>query len=365
MNKDNASQRSSKSWKAFFIRKETGSFLALILILVAFQVVSVVRQWGQDDPRHFVSAGTAGTVLTPTAELGIVALGATMLMIAGEFDLSVGSLFAMAGMINGAVTRSVLESGLIQEPALATLLAFVLALCFGVVAGSLNGWLTLKTRIPSFIVTLGSMMFWRGAVLLLSSFITGGRPITLTREEWGNWATPIIGGTRIDVFPDFLVLDNVGVGIFWFLGLVALFWYILKKTKAGNWIFATGGKKEAAMALGIPVHRVKLMMFALSGLLATLAGSIQFARAHSMSSIEGTGLELEAIASAVIGGAALTGGVGTVIGTLFGALTLRTIKIGLPAIGLDSKMYQMVVGVILFAAVVINQKLNEFSEKRR
>lgn len=355
----------SIDWKSLLIKKETGAFLALFAIVVVFSLVN----------SKFFSAGIAGTVLTPSAELGIVAIGATLLMIAGEFDLSVGAVFAVSGIISAFVTRAALtlrdpvtleitRAGFTDDPWVASLLAFFAALLFATSAGFLNGVLTLATRIPSFIVTLAAMLFWRGTAL----FIAGGRAVSITRPEYeNNWFLQFIGNNRIDIaipFTDFLLLKNVGVGIFWFASLVLLFWYILKKTKAGNWIFATGGKKEAARALGVPVNRVKLIMFSLTGLLAGLAGSIQFARSHSMSPIEGTGLELEAIAASVIGGVELTGGVGTIIGGMLGALTLRTIKIGLPAIGLDSKLYQLVIGVILLIAVVVNHKLKEISERK-
>jgi len=360
-----AKTASSKNWKTRWIKKETGALLALTLIVIVFNFINST----------FMSPGIAGTVLTPSAELGIVTIGATLLMIAGEFDLSVGAVFAMAGILSAFVTRGALtlrdpdtleivRHGITENPALAAMLGLLVALAFATSAGLLNGVLTLVTRIPSFIVTLGTMLFWRGTAL----FIAGGRAVSITRPEYqGNWFLQFIGDKRIDIpipFTDMLLIKNVGVGLFWFLLLVFIFWYVLMKTRAGNWIFATGGKKEAAMALGVPVNRVKLLMFSLTGLLAGFAGSIEFARAHSMSPIEGTGLELEAIAASVIGGAELTGGVGTVIGGMLGALTLRTIRIGLPAIGLDSKLYQMVIGVILIIAVVVNHKLRAISERR-
>jgi len=362
-----------RDWKLLFLKKETGAFLALTLIIITFQIVSIVRQIDDDTPHYFISPGTAGTILTPTSELGIVAIGATMLMVAGEFDLSVGAVFALSGIFSAKVTNFLLTAkdpdtqeityqGFIEEPWLASMLAFFVVLIFATSAGLLNGILTLTTRIPSFIVTLGSMLFWRGLAL----FVAEGRAISIPRKPHeDNWFLKFIGDNRIDIVPDFLILQRIGVVIFWFIALVILFWYIMNKTKMGNWIFATGGKKEAARAVGIPVNRVKLMMFSLTGFLAGLAGAFQFARSHSMSPIEGTGLELEAIAASVIGGAALTGGVGTIIGTMLGAMTMRTIRIGLPAIGLDSKLYQMVIGVILVSAVVFNQKLQEISERRR
>lgn len=354
--------RSSLNWKTLLIKKETGALLALALIVIAFSLVNP----------SFLSPGIAGTVLTPSAELGIVAIGATLLMIAGEFDLSVGAVFALAGIFSAMVTRAalmlrdpqtldVLRPGITEDPVLASMLGFLVAISFATAAGFLNGVLTRITRIPSFIVTLGAMMFWRGTAL----FIAGGRAVSITRPEYqGNGFLEFIGNKRVDVFPGLVIIKNVGVTLFWFLALAAILWFVLTKTRFGNWIFATGGKKEAAMALGVPVPRVKLFMFSLTGFLAGLAGTFQFARAHSMSPIEGTGLELEAIAASVIGGAELTGGVGTVIGTMLGAITLRTIKIGLPAIGLDSKLYQLIIGVILVLAVVVNHKLREVAERQ-
>lgn len=311
--------------------RELGVLIALLAIIAVFTLLN----------RAFLTLDTFGDILTQAAELGVAAVGITFLMIAGEFDLSVGSNFAFAG---------VLLALLVTRHGLAPVAAVGLALAAAGTIGLLNGVVTLATRIPSFITTLGTMMLWRGLALAL----TGGWPITILTTS-----------TMLDVLGGRAVYSTVRVSALWWLIVTVIFWILLAKTAYGNWVFATGGKREAARALGVPVRRVKLVNFTLAGFSAGAAGFMQFGRMGSMSPVWGDGLALEAIAAAVIGGTSLMGGAGTILGTVLGAITMAAIRVGLVMVGAPSYWYTAFLGAVVVVAVVLNVKLEEAFAWRR
>lgn len=308
-----------------FAIRELGVLIALLVIVVIFTWLN----------RAFLTVDTFGDILTQAAELGVAAVGVTFLMIAGEFDLSVGSNFAFAG---------VLLAMLVANYELTPILAVALALLVAGTIGLLNGVITLGTRIPSFITTLGTMMLWRGLALA----ITGGWPISI-----------LSASVLLDVLGGQAVYSTLRISGVWWLLVTVIFWILLSKTAYGNWVFATGGKREAARALGVPVNWVKLINFTLAGVLAGAAGFMQFGRMGSMSPVWGDGLALEAIAAAVIGGTSLMGGAGTILGTVLGAITMASIRVGLIMVGAPSYWYTAFLGAVIVAAVVINVKLGE------
>ena len=324
-----AAVRRAVGWLAR--RPEFGVLAALIAVVAFFTALQ---------PR-FLSATTLGDILTVASEVGVVATGVTFLMIAGEFDLSVGSNFALSAM-----TLAILLTRGEWNP----VAALMAALALGTSIGLLNGLVTLPSGIPSFITTLGSLMLWRGVAL----YLTGGWPVSVLEPMP---IVNVLGGASI--------AGTLHVSALWWLVLSALFWLVLQHTRYGNWVFATGGKAAAARAMGIPVDRVKLINFALAGTMAAIGGFLQFGRMGSMSPVWGSGLELEAIASAVIGGTSLSGGVGTIVGTMLGAITMAAIRTGLVMIGAPAYWYQAFVGVILVVAVILNTRIKAFKEWRR
>ena len=299
---------------------EFGVILAFSTIFVVFSLLA---------PK-FVSLRNLTGVFTIVSELGIITIGVAFLMIAGEFDLSVGSVYALCGFLFVTLANSF-------NSVLALIISLVVAACIGF----LNGTITLRAGIPSFITTLGTMMFLRGLMLA----VTGGRSVVYNGD--------LIVPTMLTRF--------IGRGFrpshIWFLALALFFSLILTRTRYGNWVFATGGKKEVARAMGINVNRVKVVNFMISAVLAGLAGIIVINRFGVANASFGTGMELEAIASAVIGGTFLMGGYGTIIGAFFGAFLVGMMRTGLLMVGAPAYWYQAFVGAILVIAATINIKL--------
>ena len=267
------------------------------------------------------------------AELGIITVGMTVLMISGEFDLSVGSVFAVVPMVTALMINHGIDD----------FLALLVGLLVGVGTGFLNGIITIKTEIPSFITTLGTMMFWRGILLA----VTGGFPIMLERS---SSVLKYMGG-------------EIGGGFrysgLWFIVLSVIFWIVLERTSYGNWVFAVGGNVGAAKALGIPVERVKITNFILSSLLAGVAGLTTFGRFKIVDPTLGSGMELEAIAASVIGGTLLTGGYGSILGAFIGAFMIGMVRSGLVLAGAPAYWYRAFIGVILVIAAVINARIRK------
>lgn len=323
-NVDTGTGRVKENLSLFFSRirrwPEFGVILAFSSIFIVFSLLA---------PK-FVTLRNLTGVFTIVSELGIITIGVAFLMIAGEFDLSVGSVYALSGFLFVTLANSF-------NSVLALIITLVVAACIGF----LNGTITLRAGIPSFITTLGTMMFLRGLMLA----VTGGRSVVYNGD--------LIVPTMLTRF--------IGRGFrpshIWFLALALFFSLILTRTRYGNWVFATGGKKEVARAMGINVNRVKVINFMISSVLAGLAGIIVINRFGVANASFGMGMELEAIASAVIGGTFLMGGYGTIIGAFFGAFLVGMMRTGLLMVGAPAYWYQAFVGAILVIAATINIKL--------
>jgi len=299
---------------------EFGVILAFSTIFMVFSLLA---------PK-FVTLRNLTGIFTIVSELGIITIGVAFLMIAGEFDLSVSSVYALSGFLFVTLANS-----------FNSLLALIITLMAAACIGFLNGTITLRAGIPSFITTLGTMMFLRGIMLA----VTGGRSVVYNGD--------LIVPTMLTRF--------IGRGFrpshIWFLALALFFSLILTRTRYGNWVFATGGKKEVARAMGVNVNRVKVVNFMISSVMAGLAGCIVINRFGVANASFGMGMELEAIASAVIGGTFLMGGYGTIIGAFFGAFLMGMMRTGLVMVGAPAYWYQAFVGAILVTAATINIKL--------
>lgn len=301
---------------------EFGAFIGFLSIFILFARIS----------RNFLSLSNFSAIFTVAAELGIISIGVNLLIISGEFDLSVGSIFAVTPMV----------FALLVNTGISPYFAFIVSLFCALSMGFLNGLITLRLKIPSFIVTLGMMMFWRGILLAVSK----GFPISYSSNN--KLILKILNGR---------VWNLVRMGGFWYIIIVIIFSIILVKTRYGNWTFATGGNKEVARATGINTNRVKMINFLISSLLAGFAGCMSLARFNIVDPTLGSGLELEALSAVVIGGTLLSGGYGSIIGTFIGALLIGMIRSGLVLAGAPPYWYTAFIGIILIISVSINAKI--------
>ncbi len=295
---------------------------------------------------HFFTLRTVSGILNASTLVGMVTIGVTLLMISGEFDLSVGALPAMGGFLYAFIT---MDGG-------SPLLAVLLAILVPAALGALNGLILIRTRIPSFIATLGTRSIYRGAVWLLS----GGMMVqTLEKLTVYN----VFNG-RLDVVNDLFPGANFRTAALWLFLVALICQYVLVRTRYGNHVFAAGGNPGAAQAQGVNVNRVKVINFMISGALAGFSGVLLFSQFKTVRVATGAGMELSAIAAAVVGGASLTGGYGSIWGALIGVLLISTLRTGvvlmnIPFIPPDN--FPAVVGVTIVVAVILNNWLRSRS----
>jgi simple sugar transport system permease protein len=333
-------------------RPELGALAGLVLVAIFFLSTA--------DSSMFTLAGVMN-ILSPAAQLGILAIAAALLMIGGEFDLSIGSMVAFTGLVFGAfVTLS----------GLPLLLAIAATFVVAAILGGLNGQLVIRTRLPSFIVTLAFLFILRGLSLVGLKWATGGstqmRGIggqgesDLVREVFSGNALEglfswLAANDLIAKFPNGTpTVTGVPVSILWFIGFALLATWILLRTRAGNWIFAAGGDANAARNSGVPVDRVKTGLFMLTACAAALVAILTVLDAGSTDARRGFQKEFEAIIAAVIGGCLLTGGYGSAIGAFFGAIIFGMVSIGLTYTRFDSDWFQVFLGAMLLLAVLFN-----------
>ncbi|HEV7254268.1 MAG TPA: ABC transporter permease [Mesorhizobium sp.] len=312
--------------KIYLEKPELAGIVLLVLLIVVFQIMS---------NGVLLSYNNLQGVFGLLPEVGLVAIGVTILMISGEFDLSVGSVFALSPMVM-AIS---LVAGVPFLPAM------LLGLLAAVAVGLVNGFITLKFALPSFITTLGMLFVARSLTVVIS----GGFPPLLPADVPAYVFTQFVGLVRLSMF--------------WFVGIALILGLMLSSTNWGNWIKATGGQLDAANALGIPTNAVKMFCFVLCSLLAGFAGIIQVLRLGSPLPSLGEGLELQAVAAAVIGGTSLFGGVGTVLGGIVGALLIRVIDNGLVLSRVDANWFKFAIGSLLVLAVIGNSWLRRTSRR--
>jgi simple sugar transport system permease protein len=310
-------------------RPESGALFGAAVMFIIFAFIA-------PSAGLFTSRIALAGLLSITAELGIVAMAVTVLMIAGHFDLSVGSVLGFSSFI---VPYLMFNYGY------SVWLAALVALGVAVSIGLINGMLVVTTRIPSFIVTLGTLLIWRGVLLGIS----GGEPVRVEQDS----VLFKIFSYRIESGP----FRGYQVSVLWFLGVMVLLTFILLRTRFGNWIFASGGNERAARSMGVLADRVWLVLFVVTASAALLSGLIQVGRFGVVEATRGQTFELQAIAAAVIGGARLNGGYGSVVGAGLGALMIAMIQQGLVLSGIASYWLSIFVGGLIIVAVIVNQVL--------
>ena len=313
--------------RLFIAMPEFGPLILLVLMLIVFTSINPA----------FLSLTNISNALTFTVELGLIALAMTLLMTAGEFDLSVGSLFGFTPVVMWA---------LFNADIMPLFPAFLVALVLALAIGFVSGLFVTRLGIPSFLVTLGMLLVVRGSAL----WLTSGFP-QRTWDADNQWLATLLVG-------DFYIGGlRIYMSLIWFILIAIVFHYLLTRSRFGNWIQATGGNANAARNRGVPIKRVKLILFMLSSAMAGFAGVISSIRVSAANPNSGMGYELEVIAMVVIGGTVLTGGRGTIIGTVLGVLILRLMRNGIVLIGVPGLAYNIFIGAIILGMMALHAGL--------
>ncbi len=324
----------------FLMRPEVGSLIGAVVVIVFFSVVAPTI-------RH---PGSVSTVLYQSSTLGIMAVGVALLMIGGEFDLSAG-----VAVISSALAASMFAYQFGTNVWVGVAIALALSLSIG----AFNGWLLVRTGVPSFLVTLGTFLMLQGINLAITRLVTGN----VATNDISNMAG--FDSARAIFASTFTIAGtDVSVSILWWLALVAAGTWVLLRTTAGNWIFAAGGNAATARAVGVPVRRTKIGLFMTVGFCAWIAGMHQLFAYNTVQSGGGVGLELEYIVAAVVGGCLLTGGYGSVIGSAIGALIFGVVSQGVVYAGWNPDWFKFFLGAMLLLATLVNMFVRARVEKK-
>ncbi|MGH0348865.1 ABC transporter permease [Sinorhizobium meliloti] len=343
-------------------RPEIGTFLVMIAVVLAIA---------------FASHGTAFNALgvknnlSIIAQFGIIATGASLLMVAGEFDLSIGSMIGFAGMSMAMMLKWGLPFGLGPAgPASAFLITLIMTLALGWLIGTI----VVHSRLSSFIVTLAFLFFLRGITEVCFRGINQSTQISgLPDFKQESWFAAVFGGESFQWLYSlwFRLGGNVNrsglqwvtgldARVVWWIAIAAVAYLVLSRTQAGNWIYATGDNRESARANGVPVNKVRIGLFMFTAFCATIFAACQVFDTNTADAGKGNLKELEAIAIAVVGGTLMTGGFGSVVGVAFGAITFGLVANAvffIPAI--DGSYYRVFVGIMLLIAVFLNESVRK------
>lgn len=293
-------------------------FTSLVLLFIALAIVSP----------HFLQIDNLTTILRQATVVTIISVGMVMIMIAGEIDLSVGSLSALAGVY----------AAMSLEHTASITVAILTGIAVGAACGWINGIATTRLHVPSFIATLGTMGIFRGIALLT----TRGIPVTDLPDRFGELAD----GNLFHVIP---------LPVVFLVGIAFLGHYLLNNTRLGRYCFALGSNRAACVHSGINTRRYILLLFVIAGAMTGLAGVLEASRLISGQPTTGVGYELDAIAAVVIGGGTLTGGEGSVVGTIAGSFIMGLIRNGTNLLGISPFVQQILIGMVIVAVVGIDE----------
>lgn len=315
----------------FLRRPEAASIISLFGV-IAFYVI-----FGG------VNLGTlfgAASWVNFAANLGIVAIPVGLLMMSGELDISIGAMIPA-----GSMTTAIL-SGYYELPIIMGMLG---ALSLGVLVGLVNGMLTVRTTVPSLIITLGTLVAMQGVVLAGAKLLTGTASVSITAPDWSKFLFgQLVGGSH-------------QVIIFWWVIFAVILAFVVHKTKYGNWIFAMGGDRESARNAGIPVDRMTIILFMMSATSATFVGMCSAILFNSAQVSGGMNFIFNTIVSVVVGGTLLTGGFGSVLGIFFGTLTFAVVSQGIYFTQIDRNWSNLIIGVMLLIAVAMNESFRNLA----
>ena len=322
-------------------RPEVGALAAAIAVFLFFYAAAPT----------FRSLPAASTYLYASATIGIVAVGVALLMIGGEFDLSAGV----------AVTTAALTAAMLcYQLSLNVWVGVVVSLVVALAIGFLNGWLVVRTGIPSFLVTLSTFFVLQGLNLGVTRLITGAVATPNINQLDGFDSARAVFASDVD-----LGLITLNVTILWWALFVAVGTWVLLRTRVGNWIFASGGNEASARAVGVPVHKVKIGLFMAVGFLAWFLGMHLLMNFSTVQAGIGVGNEFVYIIAAVVGGALLTGGYGSAVGSALGALIFGMTTQGIVFAGWDPNWFRTFLGVMLLLAVMVNLYVKNYAARRK
>ena len=343
-------------------RPEIGTFAVMIIIIASLALAS--------DGRAFNALGLKNNIAI-VAQFGIIATGAAMLMIAGEFDLSIGSMIGFAGMSMAMMLKWGLPFGLGEAtPFMAFAITMAMTLGFGWSIGTV----VVRSGLSSFIVTLAFLFFLRGLTEVCYRWINQSTQISgLPDYKETSWFADFLGGEVFGWFYDFWFFAGGNVNrrgeqwvegfdarFLWWLLIAFAAYYVLSRTRVGNWIFATGDSKESARANGVPVNSVKIGLFMFTAFCATMFAACQVFDTNTSDAAKGNLMELYAIAIAVVGGTLMTGGFGSIVGVAFGAVTVGLVANAVFFIPwIDGSWFRVFLGAILLAAVFANESIRK------
>jgi simple sugar transport system permease protein len=328
--------------KRLLSRPELGAAGGAILVWALFAIVA---------PTGFLSMRGTASYLEVSAQLGILAIAVALLMIGGEFDLSIGSMVGLAGATTAILAT---EFGVPLD------LGAIIALAIALGVGWLNGYMVIKTKLPSFIITLGSLFIVRGLTIGLTRLITSRTQVGGLDKMPGYSFMHALFAIDIPIAG-----ANFSISIVWWLVLGAIATWILLRTQVGNWIFGAGGYAQAARQVGVPVNRLKIGLFMGTAFAAWLLATIQIITVKSADTLRGEQQEFFAIIAVVIGGTLLTGGYGSAIGAVLGALIFGMVKQGLVFGGVDADWFFVFMGAMLVIAVLVNNYIRSRAEAAR
>jgi simple sugar transport system permease protein len=325
--------------RGLFRRVEVGALIGAVVIWVFFAAVA---------PTIWLTITGASRILDEATTLGIMAVAVALLMIGGEFDLSAGVMTGTTGLIAGMLA---------VRAGWDIWLAMLAALLFSLAVGFINGWLVVKTRLPSFIVTLATFFVLRGANVGVTKLVTD-RIVVEGIDKAASFFT-----ARLVLDSEFQVLGaTFRTSTIWWIVLTLIAAWVLQRTKFGNWIFAVGGDVQTARNVGVPSNRVKIALFMTTAIAGWLVGMMDVVRLRSAVASQGIGEEFVYIICAVIGGCLLTGGYGSAIGAAIGAIIFGMARVGIVFAGWDTDWFYTFLGIMLLVAVLVNDNTRRRAE---
>lgn len=328
--------------KRLLSRPELGALAGVILVWVVFAIAA---------PTAWLSLRGMASVLEVSAQIGILAVAVALLMIGGEFDLSIGSIVGFSGVVTALLGT---------QAGLPLWLSALIALVVALLIGWLNGFMVIRTKLPSFIITLGGLFIFRGLTIVITRLVTGRTQIGGLDEVPGYGVLHSLLGRDI-----MIAGTPFAISIFWWILFTIVATIVLLRTPIGNWIFGSGGVQEAARNVGVPVNRLKTGLFMLTAFAAWSLATIQLTVVSSVDTLRGEGREFVAIIAAVIGGNLLTGGYGSAIGAALGALFFGMVSQGLVYAGIGADWFEVFIGVMLIVAVLVNNYIRRRAEEAR